>query len=151
LNLRSEGFDLGNDSASIDSLVALTNSNQEHELGGLRKADLDGKDKMNFKAFDRITAPCIQQILIQKGCLAAATYIEFARNSVIAFTDPSLTPEERIKCAFFALYFSQGWALKIEQKAELRKKEVAVRSTAKRKVKAGIAFSNKKMQVNNNQ
>lgn len=129
---------MGNDKwVTLDGLrSAMDDQRLAIELSlGLRRDDLDPRDRMNFKAFERLVSPRVFQYLdtviqqehdhvrppLPDGGSSEHTraFLRVARSAVFAFLDPALEPLERLRQAWYAAYFVKGWRQHLETKKKL--------------------------------
>ena len=88
-------------------LLLTTFTKDQH---GIRHKDLEHKDKQNFEAVSRITAQCVFKLLEQvpdaKGTIH---YLKCMQYFVNAYLNKKLTPLERIRKAWYTIFFFRYW------------------------------------------
>lgn len=95
--------------ASRAHIVELINttSKDQHEL---TMSFLDVKDKMNFRAAQKLCAEKVTNLLRNiAGSEATATYLDMMRDITAAFLEPQLQPLERVKIMWHWLFFLRLW------------------------------------------
>ena len=77
---------------------------------GLRQKDLDHKDRQNFDAVTHITSTSVLQLLEEvPDAKGTFKYLQILRSFMDAFIDKHLSPLERIKKAWYAIFFYRYW------------------------------------------
>lgn len=77
----------------------------------LTPSDLEPKDKMNFRAMEKVWDERVTQLLKERVVEAKATvtYLEMARLAVSSFTDRQMTPLLRIQNIWQCVFFLRLW------------------------------------------
>ena len=89
------------------NILASTFTKDQH---GLRQKYLDHKDKQNFDAVTHITSASVLQLLEEvPDAKGTFKYLQILRSSMDAFLDKHLSPLERIKKAWYAIFFYRYW------------------------------------------
>lgn len=130
----ARGLLLGSSRASLSILEeAAKGHHQQLSLEvnlGLRLDDLNPRDRMNFKAFQRLTSDAVLKFLEiaadqerfgqrpvgLSSAFHTRTFLLVARYATWSFLDPTLEPLERIYQAWFARYFVEGWRKYLEER-----------------------------------
>lgn len=77
----------------------------------LSMGDINGTDKMNFAAVEKITASCVTGCLRNhvENCQATIIYIKIIRNVLDAYLNKSLKVCDRIHKIWYAVFFLRLW------------------------------------------
>lgn len=116
LKKASVSLPMGDYNASTTHLRVLIREHSKDQHG-LTEGDIDIKDKMNYRAPERLCRQIVTDLLTELVPESRGTvcYLEVMRDSTKAFLDRSLHPLERIeliwKCTFFLRIWRQ-WLLK---------------------------------------
>lgn len=83
----------------------------DKNLHFLTFSDLDLKDKMNFRAMEKMCDEKVLTLMAKQfpDSKATVTYLLMAKLSVNAFIDESLTPEQRLENIWEAVLFFRYW------------------------------------------
>lgn len=94
-------------------LVELITQTQTRDQHLLCLSDINPKDKMNFKAFQRMSDPKVSLLLKSEipDSEGTATYLEMMSQVVESYTRVDLTPCERIKMIWEWVFFARMWRL----------------------------------------
>ena len=86
----------------------------------LCEKDISVKDKMNFASVEKISHPCVSQLLEKHVPTSAATvsYLKIIHLFLKAFLCKDLTPSERIHNAWFCIMFLRYWRSWIDKIAQ---------------------------------
>lgn len=97
----------------IFELIEKNNLRSEHQLC---KSDINPKDKMNYKAVQRMCNPKVTELLRKHVVASEATaiYLDMMRDVVESFTEPGLKPLERIVKFWKWVYYVRFWRQWIE-------------------------------------
>lgn len=77
---------------------------------GLTATDLNGHDKMNFRAVQRMTSPAVIELLKkQEDAMGTALYLEVMGDIMAAFLDEDLTARQRLHMLWRATFFFRDW------------------------------------------
>ena len=69
-----------------------------------------GTDKMNFNAIDKMSAPCVTNILSKnKEAQATRQLLLITRHILDSFLDKSLTTDRRIYLIWYTVFFLRIW------------------------------------------
>ena len=93
--------------ASSDHLKILpsTFTKDQHRI---RHKDIDHRDKQNFEVVSRITAQCVFELLQQLPDTKGTVYfLKCLQHFVDAFLNKKLTPLQRIRKAWYVIFFLQ--------------------------------------------
>lgn len=108
--LNSSLLSMGHYIASRNHLQILIDTvpKDQHKL---TSSDIDGHDRMNFKAVDKIINDNVSALLKKNIVVSDATqsYLTFMRRSISAFTLPSMSPTQRINDIWYAIFFCRIW------------------------------------------
>lgn len=89
-----------------------TYSKDKHQL---TQTILNPKDKQNFASVLKMCdSKVIELLKTVNGSDATVLYLEMLKNIVFAFMDPDLTPQQRIKNIWYALFIIRIWRHYIE-------------------------------------
>lgn len=96
--------------ASRGDLIELINTTSK-DLHCLSMSDIEVRDKMNFRAAQKLCDSKVTSLLRQNipGSEATATYLDMMRETVGAFLDPQFTPLERVKLLWKWVFFLRLW------------------------------------------
>ena len=76
----------------------------------MRQKNLDHKDKQNFDAVTHITSASVLQLLKEiPDAKGTFKYLQILRSFMDAFLDKHLSPLERIKKAWYTIFFYRYW------------------------------------------
>lgn len=92
------------------------------DVHGLRRQDLDHKDKQNFDAVEHIIK--VSHLLdTLPDAIGTKAYIDLIGSCVYSFLDKTLSPEKRLEEIWFAVSFIRYWRqwLSIQPKFTLKK------------------------------
>lgn len=91
-------------------LITQTQTRDEHLLC---LSDINPKDKMNFKSFQKMSDSKVSSLLKKEipDSEGTATYLEMMSQVVEAYTRMDLTPKERIKKIWEWVFFVRMWRL----------------------------------------
>jgi len=91
-----------------------TTSKDQHELSNIH---VNPKDKMNYRALQKITDQKVTTLLRSKiaSSEGTATYLDMTREVLEAFMKPDLTPLQRIKMIWKWTFFLRIWRKWIEE------------------------------------
>ncbi|KAK3922722.1 Ribosome biogenesis protein BOP1-like protein [Frankliniella fusca] len=87
------------------------------DLHNICGSDIDCKDKMNYRAVQKLTNPKVTELLRKHVPLSdgTATYLEMISDTLDSFTDPSLPPLKRIEKSWTWVFFCRLWRTWIQQ------------------------------------
>jgi len=77
---------------------------------GIRQRDLDHKDRQNFEAVTHLASSSVLALLEQiPDAKGTHQYLCILKNFIDAFLNKQLTPLERIKKAWYNIFFLRYW------------------------------------------
>jgi len=87
------------------------------DLHNICSSDIDCKDKMNYRAVQKLTNPKVSELLREHVPLSegTATYLEMISDTLDSFTDPSLPPVKRIEKSWTWVFFCRMWRTWLQQ------------------------------------
>lgn len=84
--------------------------NHSKDLHDLTMSLIDGKDKMNYRAVQKLCDEKVINLLRKTpGCEATATYLQMIHDIMEAFLNPTLSPLERISLIWEWVFFLRLW------------------------------------------
>lgn len=117
--LRNRLLKPSNAQVSVSHLKILI-SNFPKDSHGLVMSDVCPEDRQNYSAFEKISDPQVLNQLRERiiGSEATATYLEMSRAACSSFIENGISPQERVKRTWHALYFFRAWRAWIKKSSE---------------------------------
>lgn len=86
----------------------------------LTKTDIEGQDKMNFKAVQKLSAPCVSQYLQEHVENSSATiiFLKLIRKILSSFLEKDCDIKSRLQNIWYATFFLRIWRSWIKESRE---------------------------------
>lgn len=106
----------------------------------LTNSDIDPKDRQNYRSAEKMCHVRVRQCLQEHipGSEATVIYLKMMDYATSAYLDPSLSPSDRVKRIWYAVFLARIWRSWLSKTIEKQKTEEKERKKTEKKPNANI-------------